>query len=230
MDRRRTVTLLIISVITLIVTITGASYAYFAASNAVNRTVPIDAQTAPAAPSFMSTSSGSIDIDVEAYLMKQEEADDNETRNELTDTATLSVYLSSSNNKVVSTCTYDIIFVWDESADIYEKTFGANKEFTITASAKTNNGKNATTSGIKETNIDELTWQTKTITENGQTKEIRYAVLVDDATISSAYLRKPTAVDWQFTVKFYNITKNQEQLKSKKYGGMIRVDSESIKC
>ncbi len=247
MDKKHTISLIVIGMLTLIITVVGASYAYFASSIDVNDSVPVGVQTDGSSASFMSTSSGGINIDAAAHLMQQSTADDNNTIEDLTDTATLSIYLNSSRDNTVSTCQYDIIFVWDEDADKYIRTPDAIKEFTITGSvASLENVHEFSLDDpnkarfrmynpeFKEINIDDLDWQAKTITENtGDTsirKEMTYAILVDDAIVSSLYLNKATIVNWQFDVRFYNVTKDQSGLKSKRYGGAIKVDPDSIKC
>ena len=247
MDRHRIVTLIIISIVTLIVTITGASFAYFSSVFNVKDSTKVGAKTEAASPSFISTSSGSIDINVEDYLMTEDIADDDNTSEALTDSANLSIFLTSAKNNVVSTCTYDIILVWNEDADEYTRTPGSLREFTISASAVSNAEEinpykdakdrdkfEVTKTGFGEKNIDNLEWKTKLIVEKYDKSEvqktIKYAILVDDAKISSAYLRNATTVNWNFVIKFYNIKLNQETLKGKNYGGVIRVDQDSIKC
>ena len=246
MDRRRIVTLILVSIVAMVVTITGASFAYFSSTFNVSDSTGVGAITEAASPSFMSTSSGSIDIDVQDYLMTEEIANNENTSDQLTDSANLSIFLTSAKNNVVSTCTYDIIFVWNDGADIYTRTPSALREFTISASAETNANDRkpaddaegskfeVTTKSLGEKNIDDLDWKNKTVVEKDAKGEVqrtmRYAVLIDDAKISSAYLRNATAVNWNFVIKFYNIRLNQETLKAKNYGGVIRVDPDSIKC
>lgn len=246
MDRRHAITLIIISMTAIVIIVTGASYAYFSATFDVSKSSPINVLTPPTFPSFMATSSGSIDIDVEEYFMREYLADNETTDNSLIGNANLQIHLTSAKDNVISTCTYDIIFVWNDDSDFYESTPGALREFTISATSMTDaeakkplpnatgDKFEVTTSSVSETNIDRLNWQTKQVTEgkepNAVTKTIRYAVIVDDAKISSAYYRNPTEVNWNFEIKFYNIKMNQDGLKDKKYAGVIKVDQDSIKC
>ncbi len=247
MDRHRFVTIILVCMVTLIVTITGASFAYFSSTFNVSDSTDVGARTDAASPSFMSTSSGSINISVEDYLMTELFSDDNNTSDQLTGSANLSIYMTSAKNNVVSTCTYDIIFVWNDDADPYIKTPGALREFTISGSAETNADERKPSSDVEgsdkfevtktkfgEKNIDNLDWKTKMTVEKDDKSEakrtIKYAVLVDDAKISSAYLRNATSVNWNFVIKFYNIKLNQDTLRGKNYGGVIRVDKDSIRC
>lgn len=247
MEKNHTVTLIVIGMLTLIITVAGASYAYFASAIDIDDSIPVGVQTEGSSASFMSVSSGGINIGVDSHLMQQANSDDNNTVDELTDKATLSIYLNSAKDSTVSTCHYDIIFVWNKDAHKYSKTPNTTKEFTITGTVT--NVENIPEFSLddpnkarfrihnpefEEINIDELDWQTKTITETvddaSVKKEITYAVLINDAIISSLYLNKATIVNWQFDVKFYNVTKDQSSLMEKKYGGEIRVDPDSIKC
>ncbi len=240
MGNRQTVTLIIISALTMLVTLIGASFAFFASYGKTNDTINLGAQSESGSPSFISMSSDSLDISVDAFLMQQAQVDNNNTVDELTDEASLSIYLNSPKNNEISTCSYDIILEMDENSDLYVKTEGADKEFTISGNATITNGKDAVkdddsrksqyiidVKNIPEINIDELDWQEKTIAND---KKVRYAILVDDAKISSLYFNKPTTVEWNFEVKFYNITKMQDELRGQKYSGVIKVDEKSIKC
>lgn len=247
MDKKHTIILLVIGLLTLIATIMGATFAYFASTIETNNNTEVSAGTSAVSASFMATSTGGIDISVDAHKMSEASANDNETINELTDEATLSVILSSAQDDTVSTCTYDIVYNWGEDSDEYIKTANVNKEFTIRGYVSSISGTEEFAEGdpnkekyiisnpeFAEINIDELTWVTKEVQKevDGQmvTKNEKYAVLVKDAKISSFSKELYTRVNWNFEVKFYNVTRDQSDLKSKNFGGFISVDPDSIKC
>lgn len=247
MDKKHTVILIFISLTTLIVMIIGASYAYFASSVQADDSVPVGAKTPAPTAAFLTTSSGEINIDVSNAKMQQTNANDNDAPEDLISRAQLSIYLSAAESQKVSTCSYDVIYEWNENSTEYIRTPNVKKEFTI--KSKVLGVSNVPSLPINdpnyhlfkienpplaETNFDELNWQTKTVTEgigeDATTKEIRYAKLIEGAKVSSLDKDKPTIVNLEFEVKFYNANRDQSVQKNKNFSGSIKVDNSSISC
>lgn len=247
MDSKHYLTLVAIGLTTLVFAIGAASYAYFASSVDVNKSVPVGATTAAQTAAFITDTTGEINIDVSADLMQQWNADDENTIAELTDTGELKVFLSAAEDKKVSTCTYNIIYEWYPESTKYVRTANVQKEFTITAKVKevlniptlTVDDPNyklfkMNSPELEEINIDELDWlernETVGVGDDATTKVMRYANIVEGATISSLNKDVPTTVVYEFIVKFYNANKDQSIQRSKNFAGEIRVDSKSINC
>lgn len=244
MSKRSTISLILISLITTILAVTGSSYAYYASSIEAKASSKDIAITK--VPFFMSTSTGAININFEDYLVDSEEdldgenaEEENKLPNDLNDSTSLSVYLTSAQDNELNTCTYDIILISNQKVEDYNKTINLPKDFKI--SSKGEGSQNierdklkVTTDGFNEKSIDELTWKEKEITimEDGQEikKLVKYAVLIDDAKISSIYSDNPTIVNWDFNVRFYNIKDNLNNIKDTSYSAIIKVDDDSIKC
>lgn len=247
MDKKHTIALVVIGLITLVVTIGAASFAYFASAVDVNQSVPIGASTAAQTAAFITSATGAIDIDVSAAKMQESNSNDTAAPDELTSRAVLSIYLSAAEDQKVSTCSYNIIYEWDQDSTEYIRTENVDKEFTI--SSKVLSVDNLPTLAVNdpnyrlfqmkspelgEINFDELDWQYKNVTEGvgdaATTKQIRYAVLVENAIVSSLSKDTPTVVNYEFVVKFYNASRDQSVQMSKNFRGNIRVDSDSINC
>ena len=133
-------------------------------------------------------------------------------------TATLTVNLTGAQD-VITTCTYDVVYEYDFSSEIYGSTVavtsGATKEITMQVSSPS-----GTNSFVSETNFAyDSTWTPKTTTVGAK------KTLVKNATITS----KGTSVvqNINITGRYYNLEVDQAQLGNKSFTGKIYVENNS---
>ena len=133
-------------------------------------------------------------------------------------TATLTVNLTGAPD-VITTCTYDVVYEYDFSSEIYGSTVavtsGATKEITMQVSSPS-----GTNSFVSETNFAyDSTWTPKTTTVGAK------KTLVKNATITS----KGTSVvqNINITGRYYNLEVDQAQLGNKSFTGKIYVENNS---
>ena len=131
-------------------------------------------------------------------------------------TATLTVNLTGAPN-VITTCTYDVVYEYDLSSEIYGSTVnvtsGATKE--ITMQVKSPSGTN---SYVNETNFAyDSSWTPKTSTVGAK------KILVRGATIKSS--GTSTIQDINITGRYYNLNLDQSQLVDKSFTGTIYVEN-----
>ena len=244
MNKKNTVAVLLISIIVLSTIIIGASFAFFVTSiDSVDETAT-NVQTNDKSMIFMSTAEGAIDLDVSFSQMGSGNANDEATNISASSNATFMLMSSSPN--IIYKCKFDIIYERAENSNIYERTRNANKELTITGSGQVYNSiipdisidpnqkYEISTPYLEETNFDELEWKTKIVESKAGsqtiTKNVDYAILVKDIIISSNNTEIATVADYTFTVKYYNLTKDQNDLLNKQFSGIIKVDSDSVLC
>ena len=131
-------------------------------------------------------------------------------------TATLTVNLTGAQD-VITTCTYDVVYEYDLSSEIYGSTVavtsGATKEITLEVSSPS-----GTNSYASETNFAyDSSWTPKTTTVGAK------KTLVSGATITS----KGTSVvqNINITGRYYNLDLDQAQLGNKSFTGKIYVEN-----
>ena len=131
-------------------------------------------------------------------------------------TATLTVNLTGAPD-VITTCTYDVVYEYDLSSEIYGSTVavtnGATKEITMQVDSPS-----GTNSYASETNFAyDSTWTPKTTTVGAK------KTLVRGATITS----KETSVvqNINITGRYYNLNVEQTQLGNKSFTGKIYVEN-----
>ena len=131
-------------------------------------------------------------------------------------TATLTVNLTGAPD-VITTCTYDVVYEYDLSSEIYGSTVavtnGATKEITLEVSSPS-----GTNSYASETNFAyDSTWTPKTTTVGAK------KTLVKNATITS----EGTSVvqNINITGRYYNLEVDQAQLGNKSFTGKIYVEN-----
>ena len=131
-------------------------------------------------------------------------------------TATLTVNLTGAKD-VLTTCTYDVVYEYDLSSEIYGSTVavtsGATKEITLKVSSPS-----GTNSFASETNFAyDSTWTPKTTTVGAK------KTLVSGATITS----EGTSVvqNINITGRYYNLEVDQAQLGNKSFTGKIYVEN-----
>ena len=133
-------------------------------------------------------------------------------------TATLTVNLTGAPD-VLTTCTYDVVYEYDLSSEIYGSTVavtsGATKEITMQVDSPS-----GTNSYASETNFAyDSSWTPKTTTVGAK------KILVSGATITS----EGTSVvqNINITGRYYNLEVDQAQLGNKSFTGKIYVENNS---
>ncbi len=254
MEKRNTILLSIIAIATLLVAVVGATFAYFASNINTNSNVGVNVNTSKSTAAFVATAGKGINITVDSVEMQQNDAGDGsqQTANGtydsgLTDNSTLNVTLLASENDKETTCTYDVIFTWDDKSktnfaeeaenaeatgsehpsEYYIRTEGGVstgfKELTIEGDISAGVGESSgdrtgTYEEITETNIDEFKLK------NGDSDK-KVLVLKEGQQITSVSTSNPTYHNYTFTVKFYNLNKDQTKLMGKTFAGTISVDN-----
>ena len=153
---------------------------------------------------FNVTNNVSFSLDVDPTKM-------NETNNGnyvAENTAILDVSINLAADGLSVKCTYDIIFEYDSSSNIYgvsptPVTTGASKELTLQAI-----GSNGTSDYFEEKNFN-LTSRKKTI--------------VSGAEIVNSIADMPTTHRWKFVNRFYNLNLDQSALANKSFKGRYYV-------
>lgn len=247
MEKRNTMLLTVIAIATLLVAVIGATFAYFATTQNVDANIPVDVKTASAAATFTAVAEGDINISVDAYKMQEADAQ-NQTRDDLTDSASLNVLLTAAESGKPSECRYNVIWQWtseqyslpgdDTTKKNYFPTADVPKEFTIQGTATTARTTTGTTlDPVAETNIDKFPAEHKQIDISGSVgsgntenfKEVDYFTIIRNAKIvvsdaTGGYVK------WTFVVRFYNSTKDQSLLMGKTFAGNISIDPDSVAC
>ena len=202
------------SVLLLVIVIT-ASFAYFGSFNVnLNNNVAVNVNSVSPGDATFTSNATQLNLQVPAVNMSQTQA--NNTVAALENTATISVSLTSGNEEVETTCTFDIYYEYTGS-NFYgvspnTKTSGVAKEITMTVNAPS-----GTSNFSTETNFDYNTsngW----VTENSKRK----VKLVENASISNSGTTA-TVQEYTFTGKYYNLDVSQEQLANKSFTGIIYV-------
>ena len=203
---------IISSVILLIIVIT-ASFAYFGSFNVnLNNNVAVNVNSvSPGNGTFVSNAT-QLNLQVPAANMSLTASDN--TIAAASNTATLSVSLTSGSTEIETTCTFDIYYEYTGS-NFYgvspsAKTSGTTKEITMTVNAPS-----GTSNFSTETNFD-YNSSTGWTTENNKRK----VKLVDNASITNSGTTATTQ-EYTFTGKYYNLDISQEQLANKSFTGII---------
>ena len=98
-----------------LVAVVGATYAYFATTQATQSRLNVYVSTNAESYALTGTTSGSIDINVNSTVMMESKVSGEAIAS---DTADLDVHLVSPSDGIKTTCTYDIIWIW-ESTETY---------------------------------------------------------------------------------------------------------------
>jgi len=203
MNKRSTTLLTVIAVATLLITLLGSTFAFFAIQANNTAEIKIDTTTAKGTDIFNATGSATLKLDVTNGVMRETAIKDEEGNNTknivaVDDTdSSMKVSLTAGSGK--ATCTYKLIY--ESTGMDYIMTEGAanEKEYTLEGSYGAD--------GFLETNMDKVAelLASKTFTiENDE----------DTAT---------TEQIWTFTARFYNLAINQAIQMDKSYAGNIRV-------
>ena len=131
-------------------------------------------------------------------------------------TATLTVNLTGAKD-VITTCTYDVVYEYDLSSEIYGSTVavtsGATKEITLEVSSPS-----GTNSFASETNFAyDSTWTPKTTTVGAKKTLVRGASITSQGT--------SVVQNINITGRYYNLEVDQAQLGNKSFTGKIYVEN-----
>ncbi|MDD5865169.1 MAG: hypothetical protein PUD07_01595 [bacterium] len=210
----------IIAIIILIVIVSTATFAYFGAFSAnLTNNVSINISSSAPGDTTFTTSSAVLELNVPSESMFETNANDNEAV--ASNSAVLNVSLIGAQSNVSTICTYDIVFEYDTSSNVYgisptTKTSGIDKEITFKVSSPSGTNHFQT-----EKNIDYNTsngWTAATSTTGAK------ITLVSDATIS---IQKGLTKTQSYTVtaRYYNLSAFQGQLAGKSFIGKIYVSN-----
>ena len=131
-------------------------------------------------------------------------------------TATLTVNLTGAQD-VITTCTYDVVYEYDLSSEIYGSTVavtsGATKEITMQVDSPS-----GTNSYASETNFAyDSTWTPKTTTVGAKKTLVRGATITSEGT--------SVVQNINITGRYYNLEVDQAQLGNKSFTGKIYVEN-----
>ena len=197
----------------LLVIIVTASFAYFGSFNVnLNNNVAVNVNSVSPGDGTFTSNATQLNLQVPAANMSQTQS--NNTVATASNTAILSVSLTSGSEEVETTCTFDIYYEYTGS-NFYgvspnTKTSGVTKEITMTVNAPS-----GTSNFSTETNFDYNT-TTGWVTENNKRK----VKLVENASISNLGTTATTQ-EYTFTGKYYNLDVSQGQLANKSFTGII---------
>ena len=202
----------IISAVFLLVLLISASFAYFGmfTVNLENKVaVNIHASTI-GDTSFIATSANLNVIVPTSGMFK------GNTGLAAENTATLTVNLTGAPD-VITTCTYDVVYEYDLSSEIYGSTVavtnGATKEITMQVDSPS-----GTNSYASETNFAyDSTWTPKTSTVGAKKTLVKNAVIVSQGT--------SVVQNINITGRYYNLNVEQTQLGNKSFTGKIYVEN-----
>ena len=210
----------IIAIIILVVIVSTATFAYFGTFSAnLTNNVSINISSSSPGDTTFTTSSAVLELNVPSESMFETNANDNEAV--ASNSAVLNVSLIGAQSNVSTSCTYDIVFEYDTSSNVYgisptTKTSGIDKEITFEVSSPSGTNHFQT-----EKNIDYNTsngWIASTSTTGAK------ITLVSDATISiSKGLTKTQS--YTVTARYYNLSAFQGQLAGKSFVGKIYVSN-----
>ena len=215
MEKKNSLLLTIIAIAVLLVSVVGATFAYFASSNTIDATANLTATTSSAA-SFSSQAGSPINLNITGDLMMKSQASSDNEPEAANGSTTLTISLTASAG---TTCTYDIGYV--NTGDAYTAVVpdgGVAKnhshEFEIEGSS----------SQSGDAQFALTTYQTiSTGTESAP------AMIIDNASITvPSGQTKAEDIIWTFTARFYNM--NAPQATNKTYGGYFRVIDGSVLC
>ena len=139
MERKNTILLTVIALATLLISVVGATFAYFASNiNVKDGDVNVNVNTSNKQSIFLSSAEGNLDLNIASYMMQEHDATTNAengdtTNNEdiitsLTNNANIEVTLNANDTGGLVKCTYDLIFAWDENSSIFNDYTDASVE------------------------------------------------------------------------------------------------------
>ncbi len=244
-----------LAVAALLIAVMSASFAYFAANVNIDDKIKLNLNLSENKASFIATASGSIDLKVESYMMQQHDASEDNTSNnteianKLVANANINVSLTASETGHLSSCSYDLVWVWENDSTNFTEGDGNGNNLS-TANGKVNsqeiypskyyirteNNQNYTTD-FKEFTIEGI--QTHPGTEERpssgslfEEKNIDQFEKVENSD-EKLYLKKGetistennTSVDYEFIIRFYNLPNDQSSLMGKNFKAHVAVEN-----
>ncbi|NMA50362.1 MAG: hypothetical protein GX951_00730 [Mollicutes bacterium] len=202
MEKKNYILLTIIAIAVLLVSVIGATFAYFASTTTITATSALEAATSASAAVFSSSSTNGISLTVTTADMQQAAGGSGVVA--ATDEGDLTVTLTADEGTV---CTYNISYTHDSSESAYTPTVGyENQEFLVSGSSN----KVGETKSLSATRYDQLTGN-----------------VITGATITAG--TSTTTVTWTFTATIYNLGVNQfAALGNKTFKGSFKVST--VKC
>ncbi len=197
--------IIVISSVLLIVIVSAVSFAFLGSFKKQLNNVDVNIIAENVNNTYFNvTNNVSFALDVDPSMMSEASNGTYVAEN----TATLDVSINPALNGLSVKCTYDIIFEYDSSSNIYgvsptPVTSGADKELTLQIS-----GPNGTSDYFEEKNFN-LTSRSKTV--------------VSRAEIINSISGMPTTHRWEFVNRFYNLNLDQSALANKSFKGRYYV-------
>ena len=224
MEKKNTLLLTVIAVATLLVAVVGATFAYFGSfTTTVDNKAAVNVATGAAKTSSFVTKSASLKLNVAGSEMLKGNGDPTSVGTKTGDNATLTVELTADDPTTTTTCTYDVMYVYDAGSAIYGDsttpvTAGTeNKEFTYTLVSDD--------AGL----VVDPTYKAEQEKDFSVFSGATTAVRVATGTIAAK--ETTTIQNLTATVKFYNFPAiNQTALADKTFGGQFYVESTSVVC
>ncbi len=205
--KKNNIVLMIVTILTFLVLIIGATYAFFSTGN-MNITNVANANTVTERNNMVFvTLGGNMSLDITVASMQK--ANSNNVAAENSTTLTVNFTPNTDYNMV---CTYDIVYEWTSSDKYTAHTSGVTaNEYTIQGILASNAHAGDGTNYIYiERDLSVFSY-----TNNSTT-------VVSGATIDGTSSTTTTAV-WTLTSKFYNVNQDQSALSGKTYSGKFKV-------
>lgn len=216
MKNKNNVVLSIIAIATILVTVVGATFAYFAST--VNEGTGSNFTAVVEEDNVLFTATGSnMTMEVTADKMTQHASSDGTIVAATAEADAIDVSLTVGTEGSIA-CYYNIYFQWDSSGTAYlTKTTSASKEFTaqLTLTDTDGTGSSGTNKFASETQLTDV------VTTTNKTLVVEGASIVANASNSGAQT-------WRPTIKFYNLQLNQTDLAGKTFSGKFTIDD--VEC
>lgn len=209
-SNKNTIVLTIITIAVFLVAVLGATYAYFATEKNIGSSINANVGTAASMYSFSASSNDRIEMNIGYNQMSEANVS---TEKIASDNATLNVSLASPKDDMLTTCTYDIVWVWD-SENTYTTPDGGT--LPINKDGQTYNYEFSTMiDGQNETDISNL--------EANNSK----LILKKGASIRSTSTT-PITKAYDISTNVYNLPIDQTKLFGKNFSAHITV--ENLNC
>ncbi|NMA50363.1 MAG: hypothetical protein GX951_00735 [Mollicutes bacterium] len=199
MEKKNYILLTIIAVAVLLVSVIGATFAYFASTTTITATSALQATTSASAAVFTSSTSDSITLSITTAKMQQTGSGDTTEADK--DTGDLTVSLTGDTG---TSCTYNISYTKDSNYDTYTPTSGQEtKEFLISGTSNKEGG------------------------EPKEFSNRRYDQFTGNV-VTGAQISAGKTIKWTFTATIYNLGVDQSTaLLNKEFRGSFKVSSVS---
>ena len=215
--KKSNVIFLLLTVIVMVITVIGATFAWFSASVNVNNVTNINVGASNTGI-FTSIAGNNLNINITGSAMSSNVSNGTVAANGASVTSSIKVsYLDGDGSG--SRCTYNVYLERDTTSSYTPSAFyTANKqtykfEFSVTAAISGTYHGSGTTPSKAETNISDLTFSSNR------------AVLISNANIRNNNDDTPVTDTWNVTLKFYNLPGDQNSLAAFKWTGRIKVDN-----